>query len=118
MVIAVNFLTAVLTFVSMFGYGVIYTVFLKPTTPQNIVIGGTAGAAPPLLGWCAYDQFSYRAELFVISHHIYLTPPHFWSLALARKEEYQAAGTPMLPVTHGEQFTLLQIVFYTFYWLR
>lgn len=110
----VNTLTAVLTFVSMVGYGVIYTVFLKPATPQNIVIGGAAGAAPPLLGWVAMtNQVSAEACLLFLIIFVW-TPPHFWALALYRREEYAEAGVPMLPVTHGEEFTRLQILLYTY----
>lgn len=110
----VNSLTAVLTFISMVGYGVIYTVFLKPATPQNIVIGGAAGAAPPLLGWVAMTN-SVTAEACLLFLIIFAwTPPHFWALALYRREEYAAAGVPMLPVTHGEEFTRLQILLYSY----
>ncbi len=110
----VNTLTAVLTFISMVGYGVIYTVFLKPATPQNIVIGGAAGAAPPLLGWVAMtNQVSAEACLLFLIIFVW-TPPHFWALALYRREEYAEAGVPMLPVTHGEEFTRLQILLYTY----
>jgi protoheme IX farnesyltransferase len=114
LVTLVNTLTAVLTFVSMVGYGVIYTVFLKPATPQNIVIGGAAGAAPPLLGWVAMtNQISAEACLLFLIIFVW-TPPHFWALALYRREEYAEAGVPMLPVTHGEEFTRLQILLYTY----
>lgn len=110
----VNELTAVLTFVSMVGYGLIYTVFLKPATPQNIVIGGAAGAAPPLLGWVAMTN-SITAEGCLLFLIIFAwTPPHFWALALYRREEYAQAGVPMLPVTHGEEFTRLQILLYSY----
>ncbi len=110
----VNDLTALLTFVSMVGYGVIYTVFLKPATPQNIVIGGAAGAAPPLLGWVAMTG-TITAEGCLLFLIIFAwTPPHFWALALYRREEYAEAGVPMLPVTHGEEFTRLQILLYTY----
>ncbi|MEO0367857.1 MAG: heme o synthase [Pseudomonadota bacterium] len=110
----VNPLTAALTLLSMVGYGVIYTVFLKPATPQNIVIGGAAGAAPPLLGWVAMTN-TVSAEACLLFLIIFAwTPPHFWALALYRREEYAAAGVPMLPVTHGEEFTRLQILLYTY----
>ncbi len=110
----VNQLTAVLTFISMVGYGVIYTVFLKPASPQNIVIGGAAGAAPPLLGWVAMTG-TITAEGCLLFLIIFAwTPPHFWALALYRREEYAEAGVPMLPVTHGEEFTRLQILLYTY----
>lgn len=114
LVTQVNTLTAVLTFVSMVGYGIIYTVFLKPATPQNIVIGGAAGAAPPLLGWVAMTN-AVTAEACLLFLIIFAwTPPHFWALALYRREEYAEAGVPMLPVTHGEEFTRLQILLYTY----
>ncbi len=110
----VNETTAILTFLSMVGYGVIYTVFLKPATPQNIVIGGAAGAAPPLLGWVAMTN-AITAEGCLLFLIIFAwTPPHFWALALYRREEYAEAGVPMLPVTHGEEFTRLQILLYTY----
>ena len=110
----VNALTAVLTFVSMVGYGIIYTVFLKPATPQNIVIGGAAGAAPPLLGWAAMTNTVGPEACLLFLIIFTWTPPHFWALALYRKEEYAAAGVPMLPVTHGQRFTQLQILLYTY----
>ena len=110
----VNDLTAILTFISMVGYGVIYTVFLKPASPQNIVIGGAAGAAPPLLGWVAMTG-SITAEGCLLFLIIFAwTPPHFWALALYRCDEYAEAGVPMLPVTHGNEFTRLQILLYTY----
>ena len=110
---AVNPLTAWLTFGTFVGYAVVYTVILKPLTPQNIVIGGASGAMPPLLGWTALTgEVSPEAVgLFLI---IFLwTPPHFWALALYRAEDYARAGLPMLPVTHGSEFTRLQILLYT-----
>ena len=114
LVLWVNTLTAILTFISMVGYGVIYTVFLKPASPQNIVIGGAAGAAPPLLGWVAMTG-SITAEGCLLFLIIFAwTPPHFWALALYRRDEYAEAGVPMLPVTHGEEFTRLQILLYTY----
>lgn len=109
----VNTLTAVLTFLSLIGYAVIYTVYLKRMTPQNIVIGGAAGAAPPVLGWCAMsgDINPHALLLFLI---IFVwTPPHFWALAIARRDEYAKVDIPMLPVTHGVPFTRLQILLYT-----
>jgi heme o synthase len=109
----VNPLTAVLTFFSLIGYAVIYTVFLKRATPQNIVIGGAAGAAPPVLGWTAMtgDVHSNALLLFLI---IFVwTPPHFWALAIARREDYEKVGIPMLPVTHGDDYTRLNIILYT-----
>jgi protoheme IX farnesyltransferase len=114
LVYQVNTLTAILTFISMVGYGVIYTVFLKPATPQNIVIGGAAGSAPPLLGWVAMtNQVTAEACLLFLIIFVW-TPPHFWALALYRRDEYAEAGVPMLPVTHGEEFTRLQILLYTY----
>lgn len=110
----VNTLTAVLTFLSMVGYGVIYTVFLKPASPQNIVIGGAAGAAPPLLGWVAMTNAVTPEACLLFLVIFAWTPPHFWALALYRREEYAEAGVPMLPVTHGEEFTRLQILLYTY----
>jgi len=114
LVVWVNTLTAILTFISMVGYGVIYTVFLKPATPQNIVIGGAAGAAPPLLGWVAMTNAITPEGCLLFLIIFAWTPPHFWALALYRREEYAAAGVPMLPVTHGEEFTRLQILLYTY----
>jgi len=109
----VNLLTAGLTFLSLIGYAVIYTVYLKRATPQNIVIGGAAGAAPPILGSCAVlgTVHPYAVLLFLI---IFLwTPPHFWALAIAKREEYAKVDIPMLPVTHGIEFTGLQVFLYT-----
>ena len=114
LVVWVNTLTAILTFVSMVGYGVIYTVFLKPATPQNIVIGGAAGAAPPLLGWTAMTNAITPEGCLLFLIIFAWTPPHFWALALYRRDEYAEAGVPMLPVTHGEEFTRLQILLYTY----
>lgn len=109
----VNPLTAVLTFASLIGYAVIYTVYLKRATPQNIVIGGAAGAAPPILGWTAVTG-QVSAEPLLLFLIIFLwTPPHFWALAIARKEDYARAGIPMLPVTHGERLTRQFILGYT-----
>ena len=113
LIFLVNELTAFLTFLSLIGYAVVYTVYLKHATPQNIVIGGAAGAAPPVLGWCAVTGTidPYALLLFLI---IFVwTPPHFWALAVARRDEYAKADIPMLPVTHGADFTRLHIVFYT-----
>ncbi len=113
LIFMVNMLTAVLTFLSLIGYAIIYTVYLKKMTPQNIVIGGAAGAAPPLLGWCAMtgEIHPYALLLFLI---IFVwTPPHFWALAIARREEYAKVEIPMLPVTHGPEFTRLHILLYT-----
>jgi protoheme IX farnesyltransferase len=106
-------LCALLTFGSLIGYAVIYTVWLKRATPQNIVIGGAAGAAPPVLGWVAVTH-SIDAQALVLFMIIFTwTPPHFWSLAIARREEYAKVGIPMLPVTHGIPYTRLQILLYT-----
>jgi protoheme IX farnesyltransferase len=109
----VNPLTAILTFVSLIGYAVVYTVWLKRATPQNIVIGGAAGAAPPILGWTAVtNEISAGALLLFLIIFVW-TPPHFWALAIARKEEYAKVDIPMLPVTHGEAYTRLNILLYT-----
>ena len=109
----VNPLTAVLTFLSLIGYAVVYTVFLKRATPQNIVIGGAAGAAPPVLGWTAVTGEIHSSALLLFLIVFVWTPPHFWALAIARKEEYAKAGIPMLPVTHGDEYTRLNILLYT-----
>jgi len=109
----VNPLTAVLTFLSLIGYAVVYTVFLKRATPQNIVIGGAAGAAPPVLGWTAMTNEVTSSALLLFLIIFIWTPPHFWSLAIARKEEYEKVGIPMLPVTHGEEYTRLNVLLYT-----
>jgi protoheme IX farnesyltransferase len=109
----VNPLTAVLTFASLIGYAVIYTVYLKRATPQNIVIGGAAGAAPPVLGWTAVTGEVHSSALLLFLIIFVWTPPHFWALAIARKEEYAKVGIPMLPVTHGEAYTRINILFYT-----
>jgi protoheme IX farnesyltransferase len=109
----VNPLTAVLTSCSLVGYAVIYTVYLKRATPQNIVIGGAAGAAPPLLGWAAVTGEINSGALLLFLIIFVWTPPHFWALAIARKEEYAKVDIPMLPVTHGEAYTRLTILLYT-----
>lgn len=110
----VNSLTMWLTFATFVGYAVIYTVILKPLTPQNIVIGGASGAMPPVLGWAAMVG-EVGPESLILFLIIFLwTPPHFWALALYRVEDYRKAGLPMLPVTHGNEFTRLQILLYTF----
>ncbi len=109
----VNPLTAVLTFLSLIGYAVIYTAWLKRATPQNIVIGGAAGAAPPVLGWTAVTNELHSGALLLFLIVFVWTPPHFWALAIARKEEYAKADVPMLPVTHGEAYTRLNILLYT-----
>jgi len=109
----VNPLTMWLTFATFVGYAVIYTVILKPLTPQNIVIGGASGAMPPVLGWAAMTG-SVGPEALILFLIIFLwTPPHFWALALYRVEDYRRAGLPMLPVTHGNEFTRLQVFLYT-----
>ena len=113
LVAMVNTLTAVLSFASMVGYAVVYTVWLKHATPQNIVIGGAAGAMPPVLGWTAVTGEVASDALLLFLIIFCWTPPHFWALALYRQEEYAAAGIPMLPVTHGRRHTLLQMVLYT-----
>ncbi len=112
LVIKVNTLTAILTFVSLFGYAIIYTVWLKRLTPQNIVIGGAFGATPPLLGWCAITGEVHPHALLLVLIIFVWTPPHFWPLAIARQEKYALVNIPMLPVTHGEEFTRLQILLY------
>ncbi|MFT5116135.1 MAG: protoheme IX farnesyltransferase [Parasphingorhabdus sp.] len=109
----INTLTAILTFASMVGYAVIYTVFLKRATPQNIVIGGAAGAMPPVLGWTAVTGEIASDALLLFLIIFCWTPPHFWALALYREKEYAKVGIPMLPVTHGRKFTQLFIVCYT-----
>ncbi len=109
----VNPLTMWLTFATFVGYAVIYTVILKPLTPQNIVIGGASGAMPPVLGWAALTG-SVGPEALILFLIIFLwTPPHFWALALYRVEDYRKSGLPMLPVTHGNEFTRLQVFLYT-----
>ncbi len=110
----VNPLTMWLTFATFVGYAVVYTVILKPLTPQNIVIGGASGAMPPVLGWAAMTG-EVGPEALILFLIIFLwTPPHFWALALYRVEDYRKSGLPMLPVTHGSEFTRLQILLYTF----
>ncbi len=113
LVLFVNPLTAVLTALSLIGYAVVYTLYLKRATPQNIVIGGAAGAAPPLLGWAAITG-QLDPPAFILFLIIFAwTPPHFWALALYRRHDYAAVGVPMLPVTHGVRFTRWNILFYT-----
>ena len=109
-----NPLTACLTLASLLGYAVVYTGFLKRATPQNIVIGGLAGAAPPLLGWVATNGHVGAEPLLLVLIIFAWTPPHFWALAIHRKEEYAKADIPMLPVTHGEHYTKVHILLYTF----
>ncbi len=113
LILLVNMLTALLTFVSLFGYAIIYTLYLKRATPQNIVIGGIFGATPPLLGWCAMTNEIHPYALLLALIIFVWTPPHFWALAIARREEYAKVNIPMLPVTHGPEFTRLQILLYT-----
>jgi protoheme IX farnesyltransferase len=109
----VNSLTAILTFLSLIGYAIVYTAWLKRATPQNIVIGGAAGAAPPVLGWSAVTGSLDPQALLLFLIIFVWTPPHFWALAIYRKEEYALVDIPMLPVTHGTAFTRLQILLYT-----
>lgn len=113
LVVWVNVLTAVLTFLSLIGYAIIYTVWLKRATPQNIVIGGAAGAAPPVLGWTAVTGFVEPNALILFLIIYVWTPPHFWALAIHRRDDYAAVDIPMLPVTHGIRFTRWHIFFYT-----
>src|SRR5687767_13182807 len=108
-----NALTMWLTLATFVGYAIVYTVILKPATPQNIVIGGASGAMPPVLGWAAVSgEVSIEAMLLFLIIFTW-TPPHFWSLALYRTEDYARAGVPMLPVTHGKRYTRLQVLLYT-----
>ena len=109
----VNVLTAVLTFASLIVYAVVYTVWLKRATPQNIVIGGAAGAAPPVLGWVAVTNHVDPQALLLFLIIFAWTPPHFWALAIARRHDYAKADIPMLPVTHGVEFTRLHVLLYT-----
>ncbi|HZF97040.1 MAG TPA: heme o synthase [Pseudoxanthomonas sp.] len=117
LVTQVNALTALLTFASLIGYAVVYTGYLKRATPQNIVIGGIAGAAPPLLGWAAVTgmtgEWDWAHALLLVLIIFVWTPPHFWALAIFRREDYARALIPMLPVTHGVTYTRWQILFYT-----
>jgi protoheme IX farnesyltransferase len=113
LVLYVNVLTAMLTLASLIGYAFIYTVYLKRATPQNIVIGGLAGAAPPLLGWTAVTNSIDPNALLLVLIIFAWTPPHFWALAIHRKDDYAKENIPMLPVTHGVPFTKLQIILYT-----
>jgi protoheme IX farnesyltransferase len=113
LVLWVNALTAVLTFLSLIGYAIVYTIWLKRATPQNIVIGGAAGAAPPVLGWTAVTG-TVDPNALILFLIIYVwTPPHFWALAIHRRHDYAAVDIPMLPVTHGVRFTRWHILFYT-----
>lgn len=113
LIVMVNVLTAVLTFLALIGYALVYTLYLKRATPQNIVIGGAAGAAPPVLGWTAVTGHvdAYALLLFLIIFA--WTPPHFWALAIYRRKDYAKADIPMLPITHGVDFTRVQILLYT-----
>src|SRR5690606_24823805 len=117
LVALVNTLTALLTFASLIGYAIVYTGFLKRATPQNIVIGGIAGAAPPLLGWAAVtgmrNEWDWAHALLLVLIIFVWTPPHFWALAIFRREDYARALVPMLPVTHGVAYTRWQILLYT-----
>jgi protoheme IX farnesyltransferase len=117
LVALVNAITAVLTFASLIGYAVVYTGFLKRATPQNIVIGGIAGAAPPLLGWAAVtgmqNEWDWAHALLLVLIIFVWTPPHFWALAIFRRDDYARALVPMLPVTHGVEYTRWQILLYT-----
>jgi protoheme IX farnesyltransferase len=109
----VNPLTMWLTFATFVGYAVIYTVFLKPATPLNIVIGGASGAMPPILGWAAVNNVVSPESMLLFLIIFCWTPPHFWTLALYRRHEFAKAGIPMLPVTHGEEYTRLHVLLYT-----
>lgn len=113
LVMLVNVLTAVLTFFSLIGYAIVYTVYLKRATPQNIVIGGAAGAMPPVLGWAAVTNEVTAAPLLLFLIVFIWTPPHFWALAIHRRDDYAKVDIPMLPVTHGIPFTRIQIFLYT-----
>ena len=113
LVTGTNTLTAILTFMSLIGYAIVYTAWLKRATPQNIVIGGAAGAAPPVLGWTAVTGSLDPQALLLFLIIFVWTPPHFWALAIYRKEEYALVDIPMLPVTHGAAYTRLQILLYT-----
>ncbi len=113
LVLFVNVLCAALTFASLIGYAIVYTGWLKRATPQNIVIGGAAGAAPPLLGWVAVTNHHYQYALLLFLIIFVWTPPHFWALAIFRRDDYARAMIPMLPVTHGVVYTRWQILFYT-----
>lgn len=113
LVVFANVLTALLTIAALVGYAVIYTLYLKRATPQNIVIGGLAGAAPPLLGWVAVTGEVHPYSLLLVLIIFAWTPPHFWALAVHRQEDYAKAEVPMLPVTHGEKYTVFNILLYT-----
>jgi protoheme IX farnesyltransferase len=113
LLLLVNWLCAVLTFASLIGYAIVYTGYLKRATPQNIVIGGAAGAAPPVLGWVAVTSYHWQYALLLFLVIFVWTPPHFWALAIFRREDYARAMIPMLPVTHGVEYTSWQVLFYT-----
>ncbi len=113
LLVFVNWLTTVLTFASLIGYAIIYTGFLKRASPQNIVIGGLAGAAPPVLGWAAVTDHVAPGALLLCLIIFVWTPPHFWALAIHRRDDYAKANIPMLPVTHGVSYTVVQIILYT-----
>ena len=113
LILEVNVLTAALTFASLLGYAVLYTVWLKRATPQNIVIGGAAGAAPPVLGWTAVTGHIEPQALLLFAIIFFWTPPHFWALAIARRADYAKVNIPMLPVTHGVAFTQRAVLLYT-----
>ncbi|TAG76678.1 MAG: protoheme IX farnesyltransferase, partial [Betaproteobacteria bacterium] len=114
LIVTTNVLTWALTLATFFGYSFIYTLYLKPNTPQNIVIGGAAGAMPPVLGWTAVANDVSAPPLLLFLIIFAWTPPHFWALALYRVEDYEKSGLPMLPITHGRDFTLLNMLLYTF----
>jgi protoheme IX farnesyltransferase len=113
LILLVNALTAALTFASLIGYAIVYTAWLKRATPQNIVIGGAAGAAPPLLGWAAVTGQVHPYALLLCLIIFVWTPPHFWALAIFRRDDYSRAQVPMLPVTHGVEFTRQHVLYYT-----
>jgi protoheme IX farnesyltransferase len=113
LIVLINPLTAALTFASLIGYAVVYTAWLKRATPQNIVIGGAAGAAPPMLGWAAVTGQVHPYALLLFLIIFVWTPPHFWALAIFRRDDYSRAQVPMLPVTHGVEYTRLHVLYYT-----
>jgi protoheme IX farnesyltransferase len=113
LLVFVNQITAVLTLISLIGYAFVYTVYLKRATPQNIVIGGAAGAAPPVLGWCAVTANIHPYALLLFLIIFVWTPPHFWAFAIAKKDDYAKVNIPMLPVTHGVAVTQLHVLLYT-----
>jgi len=113
LLIFTNWKCAALTFASLIGYAIVYTGYLKRATPQNIVIGGAAGAAPPVLGWLAVTEYHWEYALLLFLIIFVWTPPHFWALAIFRRDDYAKAMIPMLPVTHGVEYTRWQVLFYT-----